>query len=140
MTIRTVLGSCVAVCLHDKTKRIGGMNHYLIPVCNESKKGVSCKSCGLRCAEKSIHALIDKMIESGCKKRNLEAKVFGGANPSVLSDERLLVGKRNVQMAKKILKENNIKIVAGDTGGSRGRKIIMKSDTGKVYLEYLGGK
>ena len=29
--IYTVLGSCVAVCLFDPVRRIGGMNHILLP-------------------------------------------------------------------------------------------------------------
>jgi len=27
----TVLGSCVAACLHDPVLRIGGMNHFMLP-------------------------------------------------------------------------------------------------------------
>jgi chemotaxis protein CheD len=30
-TLQTVLGSCVAACLHDPVRRIGGMNHFLLP-------------------------------------------------------------------------------------------------------------
>lgn len=29
--LTTVLGSCVAACLHDPVRRIGGMNHFLLP-------------------------------------------------------------------------------------------------------------
>ena len=28
--ISTLLGSCIAVCLHDAEARIGGMNHFLL--------------------------------------------------------------------------------------------------------------
>ena len=31
IVIKTVLGSCVAVILHDKEKKIGAMCHYLLP-------------------------------------------------------------------------------------------------------------
>ena len=31
VVIHTVLGSCVAVCLYDPGKKIGGMNHILMP-------------------------------------------------------------------------------------------------------------
>ena len=29
--VRTVLGSCIAVCLRDPRARIGGMNHFMLP-------------------------------------------------------------------------------------------------------------
>lgn len=29
--LSTILGSCVAVCLHDPAHRMGGMNHFLLP-------------------------------------------------------------------------------------------------------------
>jgi len=31
MQVTTILGSCVAVCLFDTTKRIGGINHFMLP-------------------------------------------------------------------------------------------------------------
>ena len=30
-TLVTVLGSCVAVCLWDRIRRVGGMNHFVLP-------------------------------------------------------------------------------------------------------------
>src|ERR1051326_187977 len=32
MQVTTILGSCVAVCLFDTTKRIGGINHFMLPL------------------------------------------------------------------------------------------------------------
>src|SRR4051812_49955421 len=29
--LRTILGSCVSVCLYDPSLRIGGMNHFMLP-------------------------------------------------------------------------------------------------------------
>ena len=31
MVLVTVLGSCVAACIRDKTNGIGGMNHFMLP-------------------------------------------------------------------------------------------------------------
>ena len=31
IVISTILGSCAAVCLWDRHKKAGGMNHYLLP-------------------------------------------------------------------------------------------------------------
>ncbi len=31
VVLTTILGSCVAACLHDPVARLGGMNHFLLP-------------------------------------------------------------------------------------------------------------
>ena len=31
MLIVTTLGSCIAACLWDRERRIGGMNHFMLP-------------------------------------------------------------------------------------------------------------
>ncbi len=72
--IITILGSCVAVCLWDSVQEIGGMNHFLLPLWNGH--GLASPKYGNIAMEK----LIDKMISIGSKKRNLQAKVFGGSN------------------------------------------------------------
>src|ERR1700739_2409441 len=35
--IRTILGSCVAICLWDNRQRAGGMNHFLLPASREGE-------------------------------------------------------------------------------------------------------
>lgn len=130
--ILTVLGSCVAVCLHDPVNQISGMNHYLLPLWNN--EGLASPKYG----NISIEKLIDAMESVGCERRNIIAKVFGGASPNNFSasSNALLVGEKNVNLAMDILAKNRIKVVAKDVGGLRGRKIAMNSITGKVILKY----
>lgn len=130
--ISTVLGSCVAVCLFDKYKLIGGMNHYLLPLWNGN--GLQTPKFG----NVSIPRMIQTMLDVGCKQSNMEAKLFGGASINISSSGDFMIGKRNVLTAKEILAEYKIKVVAEDTGGDLGRRIMMRSDTGKVMLKYAG--
>ena len=130
--ISTVLGSCVAVCIYDKVEKIGGMNHYLVPLWNEN--GLQSPKYG----NISIPRLIENMINLGCQKHNLEAKVFGGGNVIEVSQEDMMIGRKNILIAKELLREYNIKITAQDVGGTRGRKILMRTDTGKIFLRYTG--
>ncbi len=130
--ISTVLGSCISVCIYDKFEHIGGMNHYLVPLWNDN--GLQSPKYG----NISIPKLVDNMLNIGCEKYNLEAKIFGGANVINVSQEDMMIGRKNILIAKEILKEYNIKITAQDTGGTRGRKILMRSDTGKILLRYTG--
>lgn len=126
--VTTVLGSCVAVCLWDRVAKIGGINHFLLPLWNG--EGLSTPRYG----NVAIVNLIEKMLHLGCRKGTLIAKVFGGAamwsNPNGL----LAVGERNVSLARQLLQEYRIPILGSEVGGGVGRKIFFETGTGKVLL------
>ena len=128
--ISTVLGSCIAVCLYDNIQRIGGMNHYLVPLWNEN--GLQTPRYG----NISIPRLIEGMENIGCNLRNMEAKIFGGGNVIDVKSEEMMVGRKNILIAKEILRDYKIPIKASDVGGEKGRRIMMRSDTGKIFLKY----
>lgn len=130
--ISTVLGSCVAVCLYDKKLGIGGMNHYLLPFWN----GNGLQS--LKFGNISIPKLIESLLERGAKINTLEAKIFGGAAINIsCCNGAMMVGEKNILVAKEILNDYKIKIVAEDVGGNNGRKIQFNLDNGKVLLKYI---
>ena len=130
--VSTILGSCVAVCLYDKVEMIGGMNHYLVPLWNGN--GLQSPKYG----DVAIHRLVEGMLNIGCNLNNLEAKIFGGANViDTVSQEQMMVGRKNIIIAKEILDEYKIPIVAQDLGGTRGRRILLKTDSGKILLKYI---
>lgn len=129
--IHTVLGSCVAVCLYDSKMQISGMNHYLLPLWNND--GLASPKYG----NIAIGKLIEAMEAVGCERRNMIAKVFGGASPNnFCSSSAVLVGQKNIDIAYSILADYRIKITASDLGGINGRKITMNSINGKVILKY----
>jgi len=131
--IVTVLGSCVAVCLYDRQRQFGAMNHYLLPLWNGN--GLQTPKFG----NISIPRMIENMVNIGTDVRHLEAKLFGGANINATNLEKMMIGKKNIIIAKEILQQYKIPIVAEDTGGSKGRKVLMKSDSGKVLMRYTEG-
>lgn len=128
--ISTVLGSCVAVCLYDGTLGIGGMNHYLLPFWNGN--GLQSPKFG----NISIPKLIETMMAKGATPRTIEAKIFGGASMNIGSGEAMMIGQKNILVAREILKEYKISLVAEDVGGQNGRKIQFNLERGKVLLKY----
>ena len=128
--ISTVLGSCVAVCLYDEKLGIGGMNHYLLPFWNGN--GLQSPKYG----NISIPKLIEMMIAKGSTNRTLVAKVFGGASMSIGASETMMIGEKNILVAREILKEYKIMITAEDIGGQNGRKIQFDLERGKVMMKY----
>lgn len=127
-TITTVLGSCVAVCLWDTVQRMGGMNHFMLPLWNG--EGLATPKYGNIAMDK----LLDKVLGLGCRQQHLIAKVFGGANITGTGREVFMIGDRNITLAMQTLQEWNICVAAADVGGRAGRKIIMNTATGEILL------
>ena len=92
--IVTVLGSCVGVCLYDRVQMLGGMNHYLLPLWNGN--GLESPKFG----NISIPKMIENMENIGCSVRNMEAKIFGGANIHKTNSEGQMIGQKNILIAK----------------------------------------
>ncbi|NPV01399.1 MAG: chemotaxis protein CheD [Brevinematales bacterium] len=130
--IKTVLGSCVAVTMYDKINKYGGMIHYLLP--DSSNSIVSTKY-----GDVAIPTLINKFIKEGSKKQFLEATVTGGAFIIFDESEIFFIGDRNIEIAQTILKQNEIRVVASNTGGERGRRVIFNSYTNQVDVSLLEG-
>ena len=130
--IVTILGSCVSVCLWDPVQKIGGMNHYMLPLWNG--QGLASPRYGNIAIEK----LIDQMIELGSSKRNLKAKIFGGGEVLEIQNSTFNIGLRNIELATNFLAENNIPIISKSVGGKYGRKILFQTETGEVRMKYVG--
>lgn len=126
--VSTVLGSCVAVCLWEPRLALGGMNHYLLPLWNGD--GLATPKYG----NIAIRQLVDKLLAQGADRRNLQAKIFGGAAMWSTTDGLFAIGQRNVELAQQQLKELQISLVASDVGGSRSRKIFFNTQDGSVLL------
>jgi chemotaxis protein CheD len=131
--VTTVLGSCVSVCLWDRASRVGGMNHYVLPSL------VVTDASSPRFADVAMRDLVRRLLQLGASRRTLEAKVFGGARLSQApaGPGRRHLGEENVSRALAVLEEERIPVVATDTGGGRGRKLIFRTDDGTVWLKAL---
>jgi len=129
--ITTILGSCVAICLWDGVKKIGGMNHFLLPYWNGN--GLASPKYGSIAVEK----LIARMIKEGSNIKNIKAKVFGGGYILGLDSSIFNIGKRNIAIAERLLTQYNIEIIAKSVGGKNGRKIYFDTETGIVRQKLL---
>ncbi|MEA3447570.1 MAG: chemotaxis protein CheD [Bacteroidota bacterium] len=72
----TPLGSCVAVIAYDKTTKIGGIAHIMLPGISPTED----KAEKNKYAENAIENLLDELKKSGSKKANIEICLVGGAN------------------------------------------------------------
>ena len=115
--VTTVLGSCVSVCLWDPLQKIGGINHFMLPLWNG--EGLASPRYG----NIAIDKLIEKVTGLGADPENIRAKVFGGGD--VLTCNGFLsIGQRNIELARDHLADAKIPIISADTGGKNGRKLF----------------
>ena len=112
IVLTTVLGSCVACCIHDTANGIGGMNHFLLPDTVNDVTGTEHRRYGVHLME----LLLNELYKRGARRETLEVKIFGGANvvPG-LTD----IGAQNAQFAKRFLAAEEIRCVGGHTGGEQ---------------------
>lgn len=133
--IKTILGSCVAICIWDKKLKIGGMNHYMLP--NWNGNDLASPKYG----NIAIDKLIERMFYYGSNRKDLVAKIFGGGELlEARTGNSMLIGERNIRVARLMLEERKIPVVASSTGGKKGRKILFFTDTGEVRHKFLEKK
>lgn len=130
------LGSCIGIALYDKTTKVAGLAHIMLPDSTQFKAATN----PMKFADLAIPMLIEKMEKQGCKKRNIVAKIAGGASMFNFTDKSIIsdIGKRNSAAVKKTLKEQEIPIMAEETGGDKGRTMILSAADGKVTLKVVG--
>lgn len=119
------LGSCVAVCLYDSKEKYGGMNHFVAP------KGSRREPATAKFGNAATVGLIRIMLKNGSDIRNIHAQIFGGATPTF---SRGKTGKRNIKVARKILKKFKIPIVSEDIGGNLVRRVAFNTQTGETMV------
>jgi chemotaxis protein CheD len=131
MKISTVLGSCVAVCLYDREKKIAGMNHYMLPFnkINDPKR--------FKYGDTSMDDMLEQMINTGARKHKIEARIYGGSSMFNETKAFFNIGTQNLGVAVNFLRENNIPVNAAETGGKTGRKVIFDTSAGVISCNLL---
>ena len=128
--ITTTLGSCIAACLWDRQRRIGGMNHFMLPEGSADGSGAG------RYGAYARELLINEMIRRGASRTTMEAKVFGGG--AVISGMHTInVGERNTQFVLDYLRTERIPVVSKDVLDVCPRKVCFLPETGKAMVKRL---
>lgn len=137
VVLGTTLGSCVAICLWDPVSHTGGLNHFLLP---SKPSDVEHNAQGAYLNKKKysehevIEMLIEQMLHQGYDPNKLRALVVGGATSHF---DYYQVGKKNIQVALKILEDKGIRHIKVSTGGPYSRRIQFHLDEGKVLIRKI---
>jgi chemotaxis protein CheD len=132
--LSTVLGSCVAACLHDVDSGIAGMNHFMLP--EDSDRTARDARESMRYGTYAMDVLIAEMLRAGARRERIQAKVFGGG--AVLANMTTLnIGDRNSDFVLRYLAEHRIPVAAQDLRGPHARRVCFVPATGKASVRKL---
>lgn len=135
--ITTVLGSCVSACVRDPDTGVGGMNHFMLPD-NQARVSKEWEhtpvNAQTRYGNIAMERLINVVLASGCKRENVEIKLFGGAKVLNLNTD---IGDKNVRFVKMYLATEGFTVLSEDVGGVFPRKVQYFPLTGRVRVKKL---
>jgi chemotaxis protein CheD len=131
--IKTLLGSCVAVCLFDPIRNVGGMNHIYLP----GRADLNRFDAPARYGINAMELLINRMLSLGADRYCLTAKAFGGAQVfSGISAENS-PGPKITEFVWTFLEKERIPLISYDLGGANGRQVYFHTDTGDAFVRNI---
>jgi chemotaxis protein CheD len=141
MILQTILGSCVGATFWSARLGAGALCHAVLPRCPQGWPPGADLLEGYRYVDFSIRHLARKFDALGASRREVQVKLFGGADVLPTLGERNAkptVGALNCRTALEVLEQEGFVILAQDLGGKRGRKIHFHTGTGEVRVYKLG--
>ncbi|MGM0434584.1 MAG: chemoreceptor glutamine deamidase CheD [Pseudomonadota bacterium] len=135
--IVTTLGSCVAACIRDPRRGVGGMNHFMLPTRGGDPESWVDDPVNLatRYGNNAMEQLINRILKLGARREDLEIKLFGGGR--VLKDVTTDIGKRNIEFAMEYCATESLRLISRDLGGPYPRKVQFFPETGRAFSKKL---
>jgi chemotaxis protein CheD len=139
-SLKTFVGSCIAICIYDEIHKIAGMAHVMLPknITHKTTRGTKLEG---KFADEGIDMLLEKLkvIQPNLK---LKAKMAGGAK--IFSHENesttLNIGEKNILGIRAILKEKNIPLISELVGAKKGRWVTFSCNDQSVLVKNKDGE
>ena len=137
--VSTVLGSCVSACIFDARRRIGGMNHFMLPSSTGGRLDGSDGWSPLvgraaRYGNDAMEQLINAILKVGGQRGDLEVKVFGGGRVLAQMTD---VGRRNIEFVQRYIETERLRLTASDLGDVHPRQVQFFPTTGRARVRLL---
>jgi chemotaxis receptor (MCP) glutamine deamidase CheD len=130
--LKTLLGSCIAVCLWDPDTSVGGMNHFMLP-----RGCVSQAEDSSRFGVHAMDLLIGAIMKAGGDRRRLRAKVFGGGHVLGIAEAHDSVPRQNIRFIRCFLRDEGLPLISEDVGGYEARHVYFQTNTGRAWVKRL---
>jgi chemotaxis protein CheD len=129
MVLVAVLGTCVAACIRDRERRIGGMNHFMLPTDCDAERAME-YGAGV------MQGLVDCLLDKGAQADSLEAKIFGGGAVSG-TGEASAPGERNADFVAEYLRDSGVAVLARDLRARSPLKIYFFPSSGRALIRRI---
>lgn len=131
--METVLGSCVGVVLVNRSARVFGLAHVVLP---RPPEGPPVRQPS-RFASTAPGWLLDNIGPYENVRKDVRAVLVGGSQMYDSTSHE--VGQANAAVVRAQLRALGVRVVKTHLGGSIGRKIIVDADEGSVAVLMLEG-
>lgn len=134
-SVKTLLGSCVAITMWNKRLKIGGMCHYKLPRRLTPSSGPLDGSYG----EEAMLLFMENLNSYWLKPADMVVGVFGAGDmfQKVIKDRSKTVGVQNIKLAHQVLDKLGFEITHESLGGNVSRKISLDLTKGVIKVQGL---
>lgn len=129
----TILGSCIAACVRDPLAKVGGMNHFLLPVSTNDVPRSDATSMELRYGNYSMEVLINEVLKRGGRRERMEIKLFGGGNVMARVSS-MNIGHRNADFIEEFVRLEGLNLISSDVRGVHARRVQYFPITGRARM------
>ena len=132
--ITYALGSCIGLCFHDPRLQLGALLHVMLPLNMEAGR-----KNPLKYADTGIRETLRQMEAKGASRSRITVKIAGGAKMFDVKGGNLgNIGQRNVESVHTVLKQEGIRLLAEDVGGSVARTLLFGPVSGQGCIKSYG--
>ncbi len=129
------LGSCVAVIMYDKLKKVAGLIHIALPDSSVNSKKAEHRPGYF--VDTGLPVFLKEMKKRNATRNGAWIKIVGGSN--IMDEKRRFdIGKRNLLAVKKYLWKNQLGIIEEEVGGNISRTVSVSVATGEVEVSSKG--
>lgn len=135
MLVTYALGSCIGICLYDPLPKLGALVHIMLPLNLETGR-----THPLKYADTGIRDTLRQMVLRGANKSRITAKIAGGAKMFDVSGSSSLgnIGQRNIESVRIVLKNEGVRLLKEDVGGSVARTLLFDVSNGMGCVRSYG--
>ncbi|MBD5151403.1 MAG: chemotaxis protein CheD [Oscillibacter sp.] len=132
--ITYALGSCIGLCFQDPGLRLGALLHIMLPMNMEAGR-----THAFKYADTGIRETVRQMTAQGALKSRISVKIAGGAKMFEVSNGSLgNIGQRNIESVHTILRQEGIRLIAEDVGGTVARTLLFDVASGQGCIRSYG--
>lgn len=125
--VRTILGSCVAICMHHHKYKASAICHAIYS--GDGPQGDT------RYMGECVRTMVKYFLNEGIPSAGIQVKIFGGA--AVLKSRKgeiSMFKNHNVESAIRALEDHGYTVESADTGGHYSRELYYDFSNGEAYV------